>query len=147
MPTSDLRLANTSDLPELMKIATNFHAESPYAHMEMDEGKVSELLTKLITDGVVILTLGNDFPVGAIAAITHENIFSRKTWALEMMWYVYPEYRNPRRVLRMLAAYEYWARMKGCEAASLACLDTKDLTKLYERQGYVKKEMSFFKEL
>src|SRR5262245_39885246 len=69
---------------------------------------------------------------GVLAAHAGMHQFAPVKVASEIMWWVDPEYRGGSSV-RMLAAYEEWARERGCVYAAVAGLGADPLVgRLYE---------------
>lgn len=83
---------------------------------------------------------------GVLMAMPFDHPFGAGKWAKETVWYIAPEARG-RAALRMLEAYEAWAREHGCAAIGMASLATNDVSKIYERRGYAPAETHFVKAL
>lgn len=70
--------------------------------------------------------------------------------AVELAWWVDPQYRNTRAGLLLLNQYEEQARATGhryCAMMTLEGLDSELLSLLYERRGFHLTERSFMKVL
>jgi len=83
---------------------------------------------------------------GVLMAATFEHPFGAGRWAKETVWYIAPQARG-RAAIRMLDAYEAWARERGCTTIGMASLATNDVSRIYERRGYVPAETHFLKSL
>ena len=83
---------------------------------------------------------------GVLMASWFEHPFGAGRYAKETVWYVAPVARG-RGALKMLGAYEVWAREQGCAAVGMASLVTNDVSRLYERSGYTAVETHFLKSL
>ena len=92
-----------------------------------------------------ILVVG-DTPHGLLMASWFEHPFGAGRYAKETVWYV-SEAARGRGALKMLDAYEAWAREQGCTAIGMAALATNDVSKIYERRGYAPAETHFIKPL
>ena len=79
-------------------------------------------------------------------ACAFEHPFGAGRIAKETVWYVAREARG-RGAIKMLDAYEGWARSVGCVSVGMASLATNDVSSLYERRGYSAVETHFMKPL
>lgn len=92
-----------------------------------------------------ILIVG-DKPQGLLMAAWFEHPFGAGRYAKETVWYV-TEAARGRGAIKMLDAYEAWAREQGCSAVGMASLAGNDVSKIYERRGYAPAETHFIKPL
>ena len=83
---------------------------------------------------------------GLLMASWFEHPFGAGRYAKETVWYVAPVARGPG-AIKMLDAYEAWARVQGCVAVGMASLATNDVSRLYERRGFAPVETHFLKVL
>jgi hypothetical protein len=137
-----LKLCDLEDTEIVADFVLQFCEES-YSHLPPDTEKVLGLVTHFLSDEsrltrvVIGLTKDNDL-VGILAGTSQEAIFSRSLVANEMMFWVLPDHRN-RHSLKMVKAFEYWAKKVGCVNVHLSNVKgTKlaGLDKLYKRLGY-----------
>ncbi|QTK78330.1 GCN5-Related N-Acetyltransferase [Agrobacterium tumefaciens] len=99
----------------------------------------------LVSDKACVLVVGNPAQ-GVLMACAFEHPFGAGRIAKETVWYVTLSARG-RGAMRMLDAYEAWARSVGCVSAGMASLATNDISSLYERRGYSAVETHFMKPL
>lgn len=92
-----------------------------------------------------ILVMG-DKPQGLLMASWFEHPFGAGRYAKETVWYVTQAARG-RGAIKMLDAYEAWAKEQGCAAIGMASLISNDVSKLYERRGYAAAETHFVKSI
>ena len=92
-----------------------------------------------------VLVIG-DKPDGLLMAGWFEHPFGAGRYAKETVWYVAPQARG-RGTLKMLDAYEAWAREQKCCAVGMAALATNDVSALYLRRGYQPAETHYLKAL
>lgn len=97
-----------------------------------------------MADGLV-LVIGEPAQ-GVLMAQVWDHPFGAGRWARETVWYIAPAARG-RSALRMLDAYEAWARERGCSRIHMASLASNDVSSLYERRGYAPAETHFLKAL
>lgn len=83
---------------------------------------------------------------GVLMACAFEHPFGAGRIAKETVWYVTTAARG-RGAIKMLDAYEAWARSIGCVSAGMASLATNDVSSLYGRRGYSAVETHFMKPL
>lgn len=83
---------------------------------------------------------------GLLMAAWFEHPFGAGRYAKETVWYIAPQARG-RSAIKMLDAYEAWAREQACTAIGMASLVTNDVSKLYERRGFAPVETHFLKSL
>lgn len=81
---------------------------------------------------------------GVLMAMAFEHPFGAGLWAKETVWYISPAGRGSS-ALRMLDAYEDWARAQGCATIGMASLATNDVSRIYERKGYSPAETHYLK--
>lgn len=105
----------------------------------------AELLFKRHLVGGLVLVLGRP-AVGLLMASAAEHPFGAGLVAKETVWFIRPEARG-RSATKMLDAYEAWAREQGCVAVGMASLASNDVSRLYERRGFVATETHFLKTL
>jgi GNAT superfamily N-acetyltransferase len=143
----DLRIATPDDFKDVRRLALSFYKASPYANLELDEEKldqqVIEFLTGDPTKKIVILALHEEAPVGIIAGAVHPFLLNNSdTVAAETMWWLDEPYRKGRMGLRLLDAFEYWAKnVAHCSIAQMTRLkDSERIGKIYDKRGYVPAE-------
>lgn len=109
----------------------------------------AERMTKeyiLSPDRLCLVHVPKETPQGFLMAHCAPHPFWPVMVAQELAWWVTPAYRG-RGALKLLDAYEQWAKEKGCALVGMAHLGDERLTHLYERRGYQKIETSFLTRL
>lgn len=148
-----LRIATPDDVPTLVGFARKFHEASPYKGLEFAATKVNEAFDSVtrgsLKEGVVIIALSDDKPIGFIAGVVSETLFSRDRIATELAWWIEESHRNTRASLLIYNAYEDWARRVQCVAVQGAYLPRvgTDLKEFYEKRDYRQVETSYMKVL
>ena len=148
-----LKLATLSDLPSFLGLCRAFYEESPFSPQVLySESKVTQFLIHSIeteySQAVPLLLLDSQTVVGMLLGYATAVPFSDDKVAAELAWYVEPSYRGHREALQLVYAYEEWAQRVGCKHVSMSLLTTlTDVSKLYERLGYKKTEISYMKEI
>lgn len=144
-----LKLATTEDLGAVIDMAMSFAKASPYKDLPMEREKIEELVLALMRDHnktIVILYMHGDKPVGMIAGMSSEMIFSREIIASEVIWWVDPGFRS-RKTLALKEAYEFWAKRIGAKYIQMANLDDQKIERYYERTGYTLTERAYLKKV
>lgn len=138
-----VRPADDSDRLRVVALLRDSHQAAGFAfpfHAAYAEG----LFKSHLLDGLV-LVLGRS-AVGVLMARTFDHPFGAGRWAKETVWYIDPSARG-RGAIRMLDAYEAWAREEGCTTIGMASLATNDVSGIYLRRGYRPAETHFTKAL
>lgn len=146
---SNLRVATLSDLDSIVLQCHLFHETHPYRDGDIDSERIREVYSEIIKsdNGVCILILEHDVPVGLISGTATYGLCNYKKTAIEVMFWIMPEYRNYKLASRALAAFEYWAtKIQSCHSILIGNLDPK-VGIFYKRKGYELVETHYWKEL
>lgn len=148
-----LRLGTVEDIPVLLRFARNFHTASPYKTMKFDAVKGEKFLRDILsgkqTDGIIIVALHDNEPIGFIVGVANEPVFSSAKVSMELGWWIDPHHRRTKASYLIYSAYEDWARRVGCHYVQGAYLPgvSPSLDEFYKKRGYVQVETSFIKTL
>lgn len=145
---SNLKLATIEDFADIKRMAIAFAEASPYKDFPKEMEKIDELILSLLRDRnktIIILYLHDGKPVGMIAGMSSEMIFSRDLVTSEVIWWVDQEFRGSRKSLALKEAYEYWAKRIGAKYIGMSNLDDEKISRYYERSGYKPYERAFMK--
>ncbi|UXS00840.1 GNAT family N-acetyltransferase [Agrobacterium tumefaciens] len=141
----DIRFAEASDRDRVVALLRESHSAAKFTYPF--QAAYADMLFQqhLASDKACVLVV--DRPVqGVLMACAFEHPFGAGRIAKETVWFVMPEARG-RGAIRMLDAYEEWARSVGCVSVGMASLATNDVSSLYERRGYSAVETHFMKSL
>lgn len=141
-----------SDYFEILDMMKKFILhELPKELQKYDNQKLIDLFNKTLNEqSAFCLVDEDDNVVGCLACLLSEIMFSKQKVALELVFWLEPEYRNSKSSVLLLQYYEEWARKKGCDLISLVHMEnnSKDKAKhLYNKLGYTQTEYSYIKEL
>lgn len=148
-----LRHAGMKDIPYVIEFGKKIWYESPYARFTVDEKATREQIERFIIEGqedyLVLLSHDEGKPVGTLVAYAFKPLFSSDKAAVEVCWWLEPEYRTSKRAIEMMDAYEYWAKLVGCKVVQYGLLTSSPqrMTKLYEKRGAKLAETVYHKEL
>lgn len=150
--TENLRLASLDDIPFLMDLAKTQYETSGWDLIPVDYVKGRAMFEKFIVEGqkeaLVLISHDKGKAVGVLAAYSFVPMFSNSKIAVESLWYLDPKYRG-RRGVEMKKAYEYWAKLIGCEYVQYGVLSTspEGLEKMYLNDGMQFSEKVYIKKL
>jgi GNAT superfamily N-acetyltransferase len=151
-----IRTAGIADMDQMYDLCQEFQAASPYADIPISDDKYYEFLNHYLTpkpdDHIVLIYEKEGIIEGMLAGIITSGIhfFSENKVATELAWYVRPAARNTSAPIRLLHAYEEWAKLMGCQKVSLATLNNEyreTLTKMYIKMGYLSTEETFVRDI
>lgn len=148
-----LRLATIDDIPDLLRMAKNFHSASPYRGMKFDREKGRKFLESVIIgsnlEGIILIALKDGNPIGMLVGACSEPVFSSSKIAMELGWWIEEKHRHTRSSFLLYKAYEDWALRIGCSHVQGAFLPgvSPDLDEFYKRLGYRQVESSYMKTL
>lgn len=151
---ANVRRATLSDLATLVEMGRAMQQESPrYARFDFDDGKVQQLIATLIDldgPGCALVATVDETIVGMLGGILVEHFFGRDTYAADLVVYVYPAHRGGTTVVRLVKAFEDWARSKGalecCVGVSTEIASTR-VSALYRALGYRMAGYSHLKDI
>lgn len=133
--TLQLRLANRDDLPAFLELTEELFNNTIYSTFStFDTEHVSDrFLASLEADQsklcTVVLTSG-EAPVGLIT-MARTGFMNKEEMAVEVAFWIKPEYRTKKTIKMLLQAYFYWARKVGCKAAFVGKLKGKQAPEQY----------------
>jgi|SwirhisoilCB1_FD_contig_61_1230484_length_13407_multi_3_in_0_out_0_8 hypothetical protein len=141
-----MKIATTEDIPEITNMAMDFLEVSGYADLG-NEKTITKLITDVVTSSQTekIILLKPD--IGFIAGIATPFLFGDCLLATEIAWWVNPDSRGSGEGLKLLGAFEYWAKhVAECKLISMSSLD-KEIEKYYKKNGYKLYERAYMKVL
>lgn len=147
-----LRLAESRDWQDVLRMSKDFHSESPYREIPFSEGRVREIFDRYLssdkTEIMVLLLLYGEEVCGTIVSICSKFPFSEEKAASELIWWVDHKHRSRRGSLNLFRAYEFWCKKVGARYSSAVSTEgTVQLDKFYERSGYKKAETTYIKQI
>lgn len=142
-----IRQSEYADKARVIELLRESHeaAGFPFAFCDESAAALFEYHHKL-TNAVIFVHEIAAVPVGILMAVIAPHPFGAGLWARETVWFVSAEARG-RGALRMLDAYEHWAKANSCSAVSMATLATNDVSPIYLKRGYGAAETHFVKYL
>ncbi len=147
---SKVREATYEDIFELLMLAFEFSKEGPDHFKPFEKEVVEERLTGAINnEAYLVLVLENNGEIqGGIVGVCMAPWMMSEPFAVELAWFVRKSARDGRGAIKLVKAYETWAKSKGVTKIGMSDLTKiQGLGKLYERLGYSLSETSYIKEI
>ena len=142
--------ATTEDVPRIAECARMYTDVIPTC--EFNEEFYLAQWRRFMASGVggifLLVDDGNTQVFGGIGGIIHPDLLTGKLTAVELFWYVKPEYRSGG--VRLLKTFEEWAKSRDCKVIAMICLSCSMMDKLddfYRKAGYTLLEKHYIKEV
>lgn len=142
-----VRVADYNDLPWILDDAGVKMIQEEVKQPELyNRATMTNIVIAAIEKETVFIGTADEQPVGVIGGIIVPHYLNaEKTTLAEIMWYVYPEYRETRVGLLMLKKYS--ERAKDFDYATFSLLAGSPISdRTLERYGFHLKERSFLME-
>lgn len=134
---SEIRVATTVDTEQLVALGRRFLASSGYG-VKVPDDEAREGIEMLIHSGRVFVAEKDKKIVGALGARMTNLWFSQSlTVASELMWWVDEEHRGTLAAVRLVGAFEAWAKAEGAHFIAMSDITgLGNVDKLLKRLGY-----------
>lgn len=140
-----IRFATLSDVPALVEGGQRMHTLTRFRTQPYNATKVAKVFTEVITAGsgkyALMVAESNDLIVGALMGVVEQQIFSDEWTASIMHIDVLPEARMGGWAVRLLKAFEQWAKNRGVVELSFGINSEDDMQRIGQfagRMGYRK---------
>jgi L-amino acid N-acyltransferase YncA len=112
---SQIRFAQTQDIPLLVEGGSRMHALTRFRHLPFNPQKVAQAFADIIDQGqpkyaFFVAENSKGAIVGALIGVAEQHIFSDAMTASVMHYDVLPEARMGGYGLRLMRAFEQWAK-------------------------------------
>ena len=141
----DVRFAAAEDRDRVVTLLRESHAAAGFT-FPFQAAYADQLFQQHMSSQKACVLVAGNPAQGVLMAVAFEHPFGAGRIAKETVWFVSPKARG-RGAIKMLEAYETWARSVGCVSVGMASLATNDVSSLYERRGYSAVETHFMKPL
>ena len=141
----DVRFATAEDRDRVVALLRESHEAVGFT-FPFQAAYADRLFQQHLASPMACVLVTGSHAHGVLMAVAYEHPFGAGRIAKETVWFVTPQARG-RGAIKMLDAYEAWARSVGCASAGMASLATNDVSSLYERRGYSAVETHFMKPL
>lgn len=141
-----IRLAELSDINDMMDLGIEFHSSVPHVSLPIDILKCREKMEQLLPlrkEWLFLISEQDDHTVGFLIAMIAPSFFSADIRSYELIWYMSPGYEKTKDTLKLLDTYIYWAKKAGCTHIGASHLYGHDgVAKIYKRRGFQPLEVS-----
>ncbi len=141
----DVRPATAKDRDRVVALLRESHEAAGFT-FPFQAAYADQLFQQHMRSPMACVLVTGERAHGVLMAAAFDHPFGAGRIAKETVWFVSPEARG-RDSIKMLDAYEAWARSVGCVSVGMASLATNDVSSLYERRGYSAVETHFMKPL
>ncbi|MBP2614747.1 GNAT family N-acetyltransferase [Agrobacterium pusense] len=141
----DVRFATRGDRDRVVSLLRESHEAAGFT-FPFRAAYADRLFQQHMLSPMACVLVTGERAQGVLMACAFEHPFGAGRIAKETVWFVTPKARG-RGAIKMLDAYEAWARSLSCVSAGMASLATNDVSSLYERRGYCAVETHFMKPL
>ena len=146
-----IRSATAADIPRIIELGTLLHATSSYSKMAFVPAKAAAFMQALMErDGVVFVAEIDGVVVGGMAGGVVDQWFSDELIAYDFSIFVEPRRRNGLIAIKLMRAFEEWARIKGAKQIHMGIgtdINVEGTSRLYEHMGFRHFGPLFMKEL
>lgn len=146
-----IRPATVDDIETIVEIGKVMHGESSYSDLPFDCEKVHFLMAGLINGhGVVFVAEKGGNIIGGFAGGISEFWFCNSLHAFDYGLFILPEHRGGSAAIRLLSAFEHWAKAMGavwCDIGITTGVHTEKTAGMYEKLGYHQSGVLFRKEV
>ena len=154
-----VRIGTHEDIPAVVDLGARLHAESPtYRDFPYSRIKVRAVLQQCVgtlmapaEDAVMLVAEEDGRLIGMLLGYLTEGVFVEDlVIATDLTFYVEPEHRGTMAAVRLLKAFEVWARTHGAThiAPGISTRINDERTqRFYERLGYASSGMSMTKRI
>jgi len=138
----EIRSLEWADIPSVVDLAKQMHAESAFSRFQFDDSKMAVQLTMPLThpeSQFCHVAVKDKEVVGALFGYLTEFLFGPELIAMDYGWYVLPKARGTSARVRLLKNFQRWAKDHGAVEVCMGVSTNvqKDKTgKLFKKLGY-----------
>jgi GNAT superfamily N-acetyltransferase len=147
------RFKDMKDAERMIALGAQMHAESVFASEPYLSDKLMAYCRFWLTDptsGMAFLAEDNEEVVGMMAGWCLEAFFNHERTARDMILYVRPDKRGGMTAIRLVKAFEDWAKEAGAHHINIgvsAGIDNQRAAKFYQSLGYAPRGVTLSKEV
>lgn len=138
-----IRDATTDDIPRMLILGQEMHAESRYGVHPWNDAKVHALIERLIEspDGLALVVEKDGDMVGGMLAAAFDHWCTDTRQASDFALFMTAEHRGGLAGLRLLRRFATWARSRGVPDDMIGCgittgVDLASSSRLFEIAGF-----------
>ncbi len=141
----EVRFAEAEDRLRVIALLKESHAAAGYTFPFQAARAALLFQQHMESPRACVIVIGRPAQ-GILLAVSNDHPFGAGQVAVETVWFVSESARG-RGSMKMLDAYEAWARSVGSTSIVMASLATNDVSGIYLRRGYAPIETHFMKHL
>jgi len=143
-----IREAVEADIPRIVEMGSRSLREGPYKDELDNPERTAETALKVIREarGKILLAEEQGKVTGLLGFIIYSHFFTGKNTAIELMWYVEPEFRQTWTAIMLLRAAQRIAKDMGALKMQFTA-PTEEVGRAYEALGYSKLEVAYQRTL
>jgi len=147
-----IRLATADDEEAILGMAREFVAFSPYAEFAVTEDDELRATIKwCMSNATVFVAENKGTLIGMLVAVVAPLWYAPQVLvASEMAWWIDTRHRRSTAAIRLVQAFEQWAREKGATAVCMSNLDVENanvVSGMLKRMGYISTEQTHTKRI
>jgi GNAT superfamily N-acetyltransferase len=147
-----IRNATEADVETIVKMARHFIAFAPHAAVaEYDDEDLANAARACMQHGLLIVAEQDNEIIGMLLGIVSGLWFAPRTlWASELAWWVEPAARGGTAGIRLVTAFQDWAREQGAKVVAMSSLHLDHDTRVgnvLERMGFEQSEHTYIKRI
>lgn len=115
-----------------------------------DKERVRKILTSLVKspEFIALVCKKEEEIIGFITAFKSPNLFEEGTVCAEQVWWVSHDFRGTKVGLTLLKLMLQWAKEQNCSIVQMGSAEGySNVTKIYEKMGFVHVESTFWGRL
>lgn len=144
-----LKVATREDFDAIYEMCKKFVTTTVYKDYFTEEAMrpfAETFVNSPITERVGLVAYHEDKPIGMLGGLINNFVYGNAKMAVEVAWWVEPEFRKSGVGKELIEAFEFWAKKNGCKFITMSFLEDKP-SKFYEDIGYAFAEKSYIKRL
>lgn len=147
----NIRQATTQDIEQIIVMCEALHSESEYYRNQLFEAeRLAESLNTVMGNEYHIIFLAEQDKqiIGFFIGGLTRGLFNYELIAFDYSVYVVPEKRNGRAAIKLIKAFEQWAKEKGanrCRIGITTDISTNRTSRFYQLLGFKPCGVSFEK--
>lgn len=134
-----IRKATAADIPAILAMGLNMHAESRYSRFDYDEDKYRGLVSRVVSHGIALVAESGGEIAGVFLGVVSPHFFGNDLCSTDFIQYVRPEFRGGMAGIRLIKGYIKAARRAGVKDICIgnsSGISTERTGRLYERLGF-----------
>ena len=147
-----IRMATASDEEAILAMAREFVAFTPYHDfLTATDDELRATIRWFTENATVFIADANGVAVGMLCAVLTPMWYAPGyKIATELAWWVAPSHRRGTAAIRLVQAYEKWARQSGAAMVSMSNLEvgnSDEVSNMLTRLGYQRTEQTHTKRI